>query len=77
MLGAVASLLVVVGKQMQQLPTMFKPECIMERIQPIRLCKPCVMHVRGPNNVGRAVQMDPTLLRYALAITEQNKCREL
>ena len=25
----------------------------------------------------RAVQTDPTLLRYALAITEQNKCWEL
>ena len=41
------------------------------------LCKPCVMRVRGPNNVGRAVQTDPTLLRYASAITEQKKCREL
>ena len=29
------------------------------------------------NNVGRAVQMDPTLLRYASAIMEQKKCREL
>ena len=77
MLGVVASLLVVVGKQMQQLPTMLEPECIMERIQPIRLCKPCVMHVHGPNNVGRAVQTDPTLLRYASAITEQKKCWEL
>ena len=36
-----------------------------------------VMSMRGPNNVGRAVQMDPTLLRYASAITEQKKCREL
>ena len=35
------------------------------------------MSVRGPNNVGRAVQMDPTLLRYASAITEQKKCWEL
>jgi len=43
------------------------------RIQPISLCKPCVMSVRGPNNVGRAVQTDPTLLRYASAITEQKK----
>ena len=34
----------------------------------------CVMRVRGPNNVGRAVQTDPTLLRYASAITEQKKC---
>ena len=77
MLGVVASLLVVVGKQMQQLPTMLGPKCIMERIQPLRLCKSCVMHVNGPNNVGSAVQTDPTLLRYALAIMEQKKCWEL
>ena len=32
-------------------------QCIVGRIQPIiSLCKPCVMSVRGPNNVGRAVQ---------------------
>ena len=35
------------------------------------------MSVRGPNNFGRAVQTDPTLLRYASAITEQNKCWQL
>ena len=35
------------------------------------------MCVRGPNNVGRAVQTDPTLLRYASAITEQTKCWQL
>ena len=35
------------------------------------------MRVRGPNNVGRAVEIDPTLLRYTLAITEQKKCWEL
>ena len=35
------------------------------------------MGVRGPNNVERAVQMDPTSLRYASAITEQKKCWEL
>ena len=46
-------------------------QCIVGRIQPISLCKPCVMSVRGPNNVGRAVQTDPTLLRYASAIMEQ------
>ena len=51
--------------------------CIMGRIQPITLCKPCVMSVLGPNNVRRAVQTDPTLLRYASAITEQKKCWEL
>ena len=47
------------------------------RIQAISLCKPWVMSVRGPNNVGRAVQTDPTLLRYASAITEQKKFWEL
>ena len=52
-------------------------QCIVGRIQPISLCKPCVMSVRGPNNVRRAVQTDPTLLRYASAITEQKKCWEL
>ena len=52
-------------------------QCIMERIQLISLCKPCVMSVRGPNDVGRAVQTDLTLLRYASAITEQKKCWEL
>ena len=31
------------------------------------------MRVRGPNNVGRAMQTDPTLLRYALATKEQKK----
>ena len=28
-------------------------QCIVGRIQPISLCKPCIMNVRGPNNVGR------------------------
>ena len=28
------------------------------------------MRVRGPNNVGRVVQTDPILLRYASVITE-------
>ena len=35
------------------------------------------MHVRGPNNLGRALQMNPTLLRYASVITEQKKCWDL
>ena len=52
-------------------------QCIVGRIQPISLCKPCVISVRGPNNVGRAVQTNPTLLSYASAITEQKKCWEL
>ena len=51
-------------------------QCIVGRIQRISLCKPCVMSAHGPNNVGRAVQTDPTLLRNASAITEQTKCWE-
>ena len=51
-------------------------QCIVGRIQHISLCKPCVMSVRGPNDVRRAVQTDPTLLRYS-SITEQKKCWEL
>ena len=35
------------------------------------------MSVRGPNDVRRAVQTDPTLLRYSSAITEQKNCWEL
>ena len=29
-------------------------QCIVRKIQPIRLWRPCVLSVRGPNNVGRA-----------------------
>ena len=52
-------------------------ECMVGRIQPIRVCKSCVMRPKGPNNVGIAVQTDPTLLRYASAIIEHKKCWEL
>ena len=34
------------------------------------------MSLRGSNNVGRAVQTDPTLLRYASVIAKQKKCLE-
>ena len=42
-------------------------QCIVGRIQPISLCKPCVMSVRGPklcattrNNMQQGVQTDAT-----------------
>ena len=35
------------------------------------------MSVRGPKNVRRAVQTDPTVLCYASAIMKQQKCWEL
>ena len=50
-------------------------KCIMGKTQP-SLCNPCVMSVRGPNNVGRAEETDLTLLHDVLVITEQNKCWE-
>ena len=52
-------------------------QCTVGRIKPIRLCNPYVISVRGPNNVGRAVQTDPTLLCNTSAITEQKKCCDL
>ena len=61
---------------MRQLPTMLGPAVHRWRIQPIILCRPCVIRARDPNNVGRAVQTDPLLFRYALAIMEQKKCWE-
>ena len=78
MLGVVARMLAVVCKRMQQqLPTSLGPAVHRGKNTTHTHCNPCVMRVRGPNNVGRAVQTDPTLLRYASAITEQKKCWEL
>ena len=52
-------------------------QCFVGRTQPKKTSqtprKPCLMRVRDPENVGRAAQTDPTLLRYASAITEQKK----
>ena len=83
MLGIVASVLAVVCEWMQQLPTLlghavhrWKDTTHKTLYTPRRPCVH-VMRLRGPNNAGRAVQMDPTLLRYASAITEQKNCWEL
>ena len=43
----------------------------MGGIRPTILWRACVIRVRGPNNVGRAVQTDPTLLGYGSVITKQ------
>ena len=51
MLGVVASVLALVCTRMQQLPTMLGPAVHRGRIQPIRLWRPCVIRVRGPNNL--------------------------
>ena len=49
----------------------------LERVQPIRIRRQCVMRVRGFHNVGKPAQTDPKLLRYASTITKQKKCWEL
>ena len=50
-----------VGSGVQTDATTRNMQCIEKRIQPISLCKPCVMSIAS-KNVGRAVQRDPTLL---------------
>ena len=45
-------------------------QCIVGRMQNMRPCKLSLIRVRGLNNVGKAVQTDPTSLRYASAITD-------
>ena len=64
MLGVVACVLAVVCKRMQQLPTMLGPA-----VHRGKDTKPCVMRVRGPNNVGRPMQTHPTLLGRRTLIT--------
>ena len=56
---------------------MLGPEVHRGKDTPIRLCQPCAKHEHDPNNVGRAVQTDPTLLHHASAITEKRKLKSL
>ena len=78
MLGVVASVLAVVYKQTQRLPTMLGPavhrgEDTTNTTLETWIRQP-YWRVHGPNNVGRAVQTSPTLLRYTSSITEQKEC---
>ena len=58
----------VVCKRMQQLPPMLGPAVHHGKGTTHKNLE--TMCLRGPNNVGRAGQTDPKLLRYASAITE-------
>ena len=60
MLGVVTSVLAVVCKRMQQLPTMSEPAMHRGKNTPTRLWRPFVIRVCVPNNVGRVVQTNPT-----------------
>ena len=68
-------MLAVVCKRMQELHPIIvgRSREVIALLSPGR---PCVKRVRGSNNVGRAVQTDPTLLPYTSAITEQRKSRD-
>ena len=78
MLGVVASVLAVVYKQTQRLPTIWGPavhrgEDTTNTTLETWIRQP-YWRVHGPNNVVRAVQTSPTLLRYTSSITEQKEC---
>ena len=73
----VAHVLAVVCKRMQQLPTMLGTAVHRGKDTTHKTLQTMCKARAWPHNVGRAVQTDPTLLRYTLAITEQKKCWEL
>ena len=80
LLEDVVFVLVMVCTRMQQLPTIFGPAVHRGKDTTHETFLNTLIlswRVRGHNNVGRAVQTDPTLLRYASTITEQKKCWEL
>ena len=62
---------------MQQLPTMFGPTVHRGKDTTHKSLLTTRNERAWPNNVGRAVQTNPTLLRDASAITEQKKYWEL
>ena len=77
MLGVVASVLALFCKRVQQLPTILGPAVHRGKDTTRKTLVTICIARAWPNNVGRAVQTDPTLLRHASAITEQKKCWEL
>ena len=77
MLGVVACVLAVVCKRMQQLPTMFGPTVHRGKDTTHKSLLTMRNERAWPNNVGGAVQTNPTLLRDASAFTEQKKYWEL
>ena len=72
MLGVIASVLAQVCNNFQK--CWDRLQCILGRIQPTRLCRPCETRVRGANMCKRP---DSALLCYTLVIKEQKKCWQL
>ena len=77
MLRVVTCMLAVVCKRMQQLPTMLGAALHRGKDTTHKSLLTMRNERARPKNVGRVVQTDPTLLRYASAITEEKKCWEL
>ena len=75
MLGIVASVLAVVCKRMQQLPTILGPAVHRGKDTTHKTLERTMSNPRARLEV--AVQTGPTLLRYASEITEEKKCWEL
>ena len=61
-LGVVASVLAVVCKQMQQLPTMLGPAVHRKKDSTHKTLETMCDDRAWPQQIGRAVQMDPKLL---------------
>ena len=76
----VAFVLVMVYRRMQQLSTMLGTAVYRGKDTTHETFLNTLIlswRLRGSNNVGGAVQTDPTLLYYASTITDQKKCWEL
>ena len=59
----------VVCNWVQQLSTIRGPVVHCGKDTTHKTLRPCLIHVRGANNVLKVVQTNPTLLRYASVIT--------
>ena len=79
MLGVVASVLAVAFKRMQQLPTMLGSAVQHGKNTTHKTLESMCNAHAWPQQCwkSRAVQLDPTLLRYPSANTEKTKCWEL
>ena len=79
MLGVIASVLAVAYKRIPQRPTMLGPAVHCGKDTTHKTLETTCNARAWPQNVGEAVkrgavETDPTSIRYASAITEQNKC---
>ena len=77
LLGAVASVLVVVYKRMQQLPAMLGATMHRVKDKTHKTLESVCNARTWPQQCWESCATDQTLLRYASAITERRKCWQL